>query len=115
MPPSKIIKSLFNGRRTLRIDFARANCKRRRKLEFMDSKRCGLQTDLTFSASAADYLQYGAATSRKSFGEKTPSTSTTANSNSLFRSDTKAVYQKWLDDDVRYIATDERNNRFPVK
>lgn len=72
----------------------------------------GYKPDLTFSAESADYLQYGAADEAENLLARKPRQMRQLNSNSSAQSDKKAVYQKWLDEDVRYIATDAEKQTF---
>ena len=67
--------------------------------------------DLTFSTASADYLQYGASNEPEYLLSQKPQPRRLAKSSSI-QKDKKLVYQKWLNEDVRYIVTDAEKQAF---
>ncbi len=67
--------------------------------------------DMTFSPASTDYIQYGAAGSAEDLLTRKPQSRRLARG-LTFQRDTKAIYQKWLNEDVRYIVTDAETQTF---
>jgi GWxTD domain-containing protein len=68
--------------------------------------------DLTFGAASADYLQYGASDEPEYLLTRKPQQQRRLKSNSSAQAGTKAIYQRWLDEDVRYIVTNAEKQAF---
>ncbi|MDQ6786333.1 MAG: GWxTD domain-containing protein [Acidobacteriota bacterium] len=69
----------------------------------------GYKPDETFGYASVDYIQYGAADAVDYLLTRKQRR---LNSNSSAQETPKAVYQKWLNEDVRYIATDAEKQSF---
>jgi len=66
--------------------------------------------DSTFSSASADFIQYGASNQVEYL--MTRKSQRRLNSNSSGQGNTKAIYRKWLDEDVRYIISDAEKQTF---
>ncbi len=67
--------------------------------------------DMTFSSASADYIQYGASDQVEFLLTRKAKPQRLARGSAV-QQNTKAIYQKWLDKDVRYIVTDAEKQAF---
>lgn len=65
----------------------------------------------TFSSASADFIQYGAS-SQVEYLMMRKLRRQRLNSNSSGQGNTKAIYRKWLDEEVRYIVSDAEKQAF---
>ncbi|HSK73157.1 MAG TPA: GWxTD domain-containing protein [Pyrinomonadaceae bacterium] len=67
--------------------------------------------NMSFNSDSTDFVQYGAAGSADHLLTRNPQTRRTTGSSTVQR-DLKAIYQKWLNEDVRYIISEEEKQAF---
>jgi GWxTD domain-containing protein len=67
--------------------------------------------NFTFKLDSTDFVQYGAANSPQYLFSKNWQAQRSSGASSIQR-DLKAIYQKWLNEDVRYIISDEEKQAF---
>ena len=67
--------------------------------------------NLSFNSDSTDFVQYGAANSPENLLTKSAQKRRTPGASTTQR-DLKGMYQKWLNQDVRYIISDEERNQF---
>ena len=67
--------------------------------------------NLSFNSDSTDFVQYGAANSPENLLTKNPQTRRAVVGSTAQR-DLKGMYQRWLNEDVRYIISDEEKQAF---